>query len=45
MRYSCDDWAVACTADFIREQLGDARTVSLDSPRSRAPRITALRAE
>lgn len=35
--------AVARTADFVREQLGDARTVSLDSPRSRAPRIAALR--
>jgi hypothetical protein len=36
--------AVARTADFIREQLGDARTVSLDSPRGRAPRIAALHA-
>jgi len=36
--------AVARTADFVRDQLGDARTVSLDSPRSRAPRIAALRA-
>ena len=36
--------AVARTADYIRDQLGDARTVSLDSPRSRAPRIAALRA-
>jgi hypothetical protein len=30
------------TEAFIREQLGDARSVSLDSPKSRAPRIAAL---
>jgi len=30
------------TKAFIREQLGDARSVSLDSPKSRAPRIAAL---
>jgi hypothetical protein len=28
---------------FIKEQLGDARTFSLDSPESRAPRIAMLR--
>lgn len=31
------------TESFIREQVGDARTFSLDSPKSRAPRIEALR--
>ena len=30
------------TESFIRDQLGDARSVSLDSPKSRAPRIAAL---
>jgi len=35
--------AVAATEEYIRGQLGDARTVSLDSPKSRAPRIEALR--
>lgn len=35
--------AVARTETFIREQLGDARSFSLDSPESRAPRIAALR--
>lgn len=35
--------AVARTEEFVREQLGDARSFSLDSPRSRAPRIQALR--
>ncbi|RZQ65971.1 DNA glycosylase AlkZ-like family protein [Amycolatopsis suaedae] len=34
--------AVAATAEFARE-LGDVKMVSLDSPRSRAPRIAALR--
>jgi hypothetical protein len=29
---------------FIREQLGDARSFSLDSPASRAPKLAALRA-
>jgi hypothetical protein len=28
---------------FIREDLGDARSFSLDSPKSRAPRIAELR--
>jgi DNA glycosylase AlkZ-like len=36
--------AVRATADFIREQLGDARSFSLDSPKSRSPRIEAIRA-
>lgn len=35
--------AVARTEQFVREQLGDARSFSLDSPRSRAPRVEALR--
>jgi hypothetical protein len=35
--------AVARTEAFVRDQLGDARTFSLDSPKSRAPRIAALR--
>jgi hypothetical protein len=29
--------------EYVREQLGDARSFSLDSPKSRAPRIAALR--
>jgi hypothetical protein len=36
--------AVALAETFIREQLGDARAFSLDSPKSREPRIRALRA-
>ena len=35
--------AVARTEQYVREQLGDARTFSLDSPKSRAPRVAALR--
>ena len=35
--------AVARTEAFVREELGDARSFSLDSPKSRAPRIEALR--
>jgi Winged helix DNA-binding domain len=35
--------AVSHTENYIREQLGDARSFSLDSPKSRAPRIAALR--
>ena len=35
--------AVAQTEQYVREQLGDARSFSLDSPKSRAPRIAALR--
>lgn len=37
--------AVAKTESFIRDQLGDARSFSLDSPESRAPQIAGLRAE
>jgi hypothetical protein len=37
------DEAVARTESFVRDQLGDARSFSLDSPKSRAPRIAALR--
>ena len=36
--------AVSRTADYIRTQLGDARSFSLDSPKSRTPRVEALRA-
>jgi winged helix DNA-binding protein len=35
--------AVARAEQYVREQLGDARSFSLDSPKSRAPRIEALR--
>jgi hypothetical protein len=35
--------AVARTEEYVRTQLGDARTFSLDSPKSRIPRIEALR--
>ena len=35
--------AVTRTEDFVRDQLGDARSFSLDSPQSRAPRVAALR--
>ena len=35
--------AIANSEQFIRTQLGDARTFSLDSPKSRAPRIATLR--
>jgi hypothetical protein len=35
--------AVRNTEHFVREELGDARSFSLDSPKSRAPRIKALR--
>ena len=37
--------AVAHTEQYVREQLGDARSFSLDSPKSRAPRVQALREE
>jgi hypothetical protein len=37
------DEAVARTERYVKEQLGDARSFSLDSPKSRAPRIEALR--
>ncbi|MFC4084047.1 DNA glycosylase AlkZ-like family protein [Amycolatopsis samaneae] len=36
--------AVAETETFVREELGDARSFSLDSVKSRAPRLAALRA-
>jgi hypothetical protein len=36
--------AVARTEEFVRTRLGDARSFSLDSPKSRAPRIAGLRA-
>jgi hypothetical protein len=35
--------AVRQTEEFVRQQLGDARTFSLDSPKSRVSRILALR--
>jgi hypothetical protein len=35
--------AVASAEHYVREQLGDARSFSLDSPKSRVPRIEALR--
>jgi len=35
--------AVAETETYVRTQLGDARSFSLDSPKSRAPRIASLR--
>ena len=35
--------AVAQTEQYVREQLGDARSFSLDSPKSRAPKVAALR--
>jgi hypothetical protein len=37
------DEAVERTEHYVREQLGDARSFSLDSPKSRAPRVAALR--
>jgi len=36
--------AIERTVAYVRDQLGDARSFSLDSPRSRAPRIAALAA-
>jgi hypothetical protein len=35
--------AVARTEAFVRDELGDARSFSLDSPKSRAPKIAELR--
>jgi hypothetical protein len=35
--------AVKETEAYVRDQLGDARSFSLDSPKSRAPKIEALR--
>jgi hypothetical protein len=34
--------AIAATEEFIRDQLGDARSFSLDSPESRSARIEVL---
>ncbi|MFN8571286.1 MAG: crosslink repair DNA glycosylase YcaQ family protein [Gemmatimonadaceae bacterium] len=39
------DAAIEATEGFVRDQLGDARSFSLDSPKSRMPRIAALRKE
>jgi hypothetical protein len=36
--------AVAATEAYVRDELGDARSFSLDSPQSRKPRIAQLRA-
>jgi hypothetical protein len=36
--------AVARMEEFVRAELGDARSFSLDSPKSRAARIKQLRA-
>jgi hypothetical protein len=36
--------AIEHTESFVRDDLGDARSFSLDSPKSRAPRLQALRA-
>ena len=35
--------AVKATETYVRDQLGDARSFSLDSPKSRAPKLAALR--
>lgn len=35
--------AIERTEAFVRDQLGDVRSISLDSPKSRAPRLAALR--
>lgn len=35
--------AVRTMETYVRDQLGDARSFSLDSPKSRAPRLAALR--
>jgi hypothetical protein len=35
--------AVATTETYVRDQLGDARAFSLDSPQSRRPRVQAIR--
>jgi hypothetical protein len=36
--------AVDSTEAYVREEIGDARSFSLDSPKSRNPRLVALRA-
>jgi hypothetical protein len=35
---------IAETESYVREQLGDARSFSLDSPKSREPKLAAIRA-
>ena len=35
--------AVDATEAYVRDQLGDARSFSLDSPKSRRPKIEALK--
>ena len=35
--------AVARMEEYVRSDLGDARSFSLDSPKSRVPRVEALR--
>ena len=37
------DAAIEETQAFVRDQLGDARSFSLDSPKSRVARVEALR--
>jgi hypothetical protein len=37
------DAAIRETERYVRDDLGDARSFSLDSPKSRVPRIEALR--
>ena len=37
------DAAIEETQAFVRDQLGDARSFSLDSPKSRAARVKSLR--
>ena len=37
------DAAIEETQAFVRDELGDARSFSLDSPKSRAPRVASLR--
>lgn len=36
---------IALTEEFVRDQLGDARSFSLDSPESRKPKLAALAAD
>ncbi len=36
--------AISLTGRYVREELGDARSFSIDSPKSRAPKLAALRA-
>ena len=37
------DAAIEETEAFVRDELGDARSFSLDSPKSRAARVASLR--